>query len=151
MRFLTFIISFLLSTSAYALNEFNGVSYNQIIKENNNPFILVLWSLDCPPCIKELYMLGELHKTNPDLNLVLVSTDDSSRVDEINKLITKTNLLNVNSWVFSDQSTQLLRYSIDPLWYGDLPRSYLHSMNNKSRQVAKGLLDPNDIISWMKR
>jgi len=110
---------------------------------------MVMWSLDCPPCIKELSMLGSVYKEHPDLNLVLVSTDSISRTDDINLLLKDTGLSDIDSRVFSDASVQHLRYAIDPAWYGELPRSYFHTQNNM-RKAISGLLDMNQVVSWLK-
>src|SRR5690606_1911358 len=39
------------------------------------PFLLVLWSRDCPICREELPLLGRLKKEHPDAPLVFVATD----------------------------------------------------------------------------
>ena len=137
------------SMASNAPDIFKTDSYNKLITQTQEPFIMVLWSLDCPPCIKELDMLGALYKQNPRLNLVLVSTDSMSRLDEINTLIEKSGLHGLDNRVFSDESVQRLRYSIDPGWYGELPRSYFHGKNNSQRSAVSGLLDTDKIVAWL--
>ena len=142
--FLAFVVS---ASNAPAV--FKTDSYLQLIVDKKQPFLMVMWSLDCPPCIKELSMLGSVYKEHPDLNLVLVSTDSISRTDDINLLLKDTGLSDIDSRVFSDASVQHLRYAIDPAWYGELPRSYFHTQNNM-RKAISGLLDMNQVVSWLK-
>jgi len=153
MRLLIIIVGLFISLNANATNTpalFNADSYKKLIIENDKPFIMVLWSLDCPPCIKELSMLGKLYKQNPALDLVLVSTDSSSRTNDINELINDSGLSEFKSWVFSDDSIQRIRYSIDPAWYGELPRSYFHNQRQSKRSSVSGLLEKDKIISWLE-
>jgi len=112
---------------------------------------MVMWSLDCPPCIKELNSLGMLYKQYPDLNMVLVSTDSPERIDEINNLLNRFDLQNIDNWVFSTDSIQKLRYTIDPQWYGELPRSYFHDKQPTERSAVTGILDTQHIVSWLKK
>ena len=123
-------------------------SYKTIMKEKQNqPFILLLWSLDCPPCIEELDMLSRFSKQHKDIDLVFVSTDTPSQIDEIVQLMTRYGLRHYSQWVFSDNSAQHLRYAIDPAWYGELPRSYLNSREGK-RLTLTGRLDHKLINAW---
>ena len=140
----------LIVNAANMPNPFKTDSYNKLLTDNGDAFLMVMWSLDCPPCIKELKLLGMLYKNNPDLNLVLVSTDSPSRNVEINDLLKESGLADSNSWVFSDESSQKLRYSIDPRWYGELPRSYFHSKGGEHRSSVSGLLKTVEILTWLK-
>ena len=145
------MISMLASLMANAANSptlFEVDSYNKLVREKTQPFIMVLWSLDCPPCMHELNMLGLLYKKNPDLDLVLISTDSNSTKEEINNLIKEFGLSDVDSRVFSNDSQQSLRYSIDPAWYGELPRSYFH--NKDERSAVSGLLSEVKLLAWLK-
>lgn len=139
----------LIASAGNMLIPFKTDSYNKLLMNNDEAFLMVMWSLDCPPCIKELNMLGLLYKKNPNLNLVLVSTDSVSRSSEISGFLKESGLSNLNSWIFSDESGQKLRYSIDPRWYGELPRSYFHNDEGKSRRSVSGLLETDEILAWL--
>ncbi|MCW8935049.1 MAG: TlpA family protein disulfide reductase [Gammaproteobacteria bacterium] len=152
----TLILLLTLLCSCYTANAtnkpalFNTDSYSQLIEEKKHAFLMVMWSLDCPPCIKELSSLGLLYKQNPDLNMVLVSTDSPARIDEINKLLSKFDLLKIDNRVFSTEPVQRLRYSIDPRWYGELPRSYFHDNHRAGRSAVTGILNTDHVLSWLK-
>jgi thiol-disulfide isomerase/thioredoxin len=145
-----FFLTALMSLSVWAtttLIPFKENSYSRLIENNNSPFLMVLWSLDCPPCLKELNMLGSILKENPDMKLVLVSTDSPSRIENIKQRLNTAGLSGAENQIFTSASSQRLRYSIDPAWYGELPRSYFH-VNNK-RHAISGMLDKREIINWL--
>src|SRR5690606_8359211 len=79
------------------------------------PFVLVLWSLDCPPCLKELDVLAAEVEAHPDTDLVMVSTDDPSAKPEVEARLAEHRLAGqVESWIFAEDAAQSLRYGIDP-------------------------------------
>ena len=70
--------SLIMSTATYGNNflSFTFDSFSEIkSKFKDQEFLLGLWSVDCPPCLVELNMMGELLELNPDLPFVLISTD----------------------------------------------------------------------------
>ena len=99
---------------------------------------MALWSLDCPSCYKELAMLAEERKQR-NFNLVLISVDGEEGRGEVEAVISKYKLTNVDNWLFEEHSSQSLRYEIDPLWYGEVPRSYLFDKTHQ-RQGVSGVL-----------
>lgn len=104
---------------------------------------MVLWSLDCPPCYKELAMLAQERKQHT-FNLVLVSIDGKDASDEVTVVLAKYQLQNVDAWLFEKYLGQELRYEIDPLWYGELPRSYIFNKSHQ-RQAVSGVLRSDQI------
>lgn len=97
------------------------------------PFFVSLWSVDCPPCRVELDMLGELVAEQPDLALVLISTDQLAERDYANEVLEDAGLDGIASWMFADSFAERLRYTIDPYWFGELPRSYYYDADHNSR------------------
>ncbi len=140
--------SSVVATASQTINIFKPGSYSEILQQRQQqPFILVLWSIDCPPCYQELALLGEKIKKQPRLELVLVSTDTTDDIEVIKKQLAKYGLNSINAWVFANQMAQQLRYEIDPGWYGELPRSYLFD-NQHNRQSASGVLKPEMLQHW---
>ena len=134
--------------AAQEVNVFKTGSYAQLLQQRqNHAFMLVFWSLDCPPCYKELAMLAEETKKQPQLDLVVVSTDNSDDVKEIQQKLTQFGLTHINAWVFKNGRAQQLRYEIDPNWYGELPRSYLFDAQH-NRQAISGILRPVVLQRW---
>ena len=57
-------------------------TYDSLEKIENHyqesSFLLVLWSVDCPPCIKEFSLLQQLKREFPQFQLALINTDGLS-------------------------------------------------------------------------
>jgi thiol-disulfide isomerase/thioredoxin len=114
--------------SAYgqsALKPFTTGSYQQLLASNvNKPFMLVVWSVDCPPCLKEMALLSDIHKNNPNLKMIMLAADELSNSEQIEQKLKQHQLDEIDNWVFADENSQKLRFEIDPKWYGELPRTY---------------------------
>lgn len=140
----------LLSVQADAeLKPFRADTIKEIeARFQGQPFLLALWSLDCPPCFKELDMLSRWIKKYPGQNVVLISTDDSSLADQAWQVVQKYNMEKVDGWIFSDDFSEKIRYSIDPSWHGELPRSYFYSADH-TRLAHSGTLSEQMLIRWV--
>ena len=136
-----------MSTATYGNNflSFTFDSFSEIkSKFKDQEFLLGLWSVDCPPCLVELNMMGELLELNPDLPFVLISTDSIDTKEDAIEFLIDFNLEQRESWMFADNFVERLRYTIDPNWYGELPRSYFfdrdHNMQSHSGIMTRELL-----------
>jgi len=98
-----------------------------------------LWSVDCAPCRIELDMLGELKASQPDFPLVIISTDQIEEREESLYVLEDYGLENLATWMFADSFVERLRYSIDPAWYGELPRSYFYDADHQA-EAHSGVL-----------
>ena len=136
---------------AEPMRDFVPGSYSNILAaRQGKPFVLVIWSLDCLPCHKELAMLGLFKQQHPLFDVVLISTDESARHKELQAVLNKYQLQTSNSWIFASASAEQLRYEIDPTWYGELPRSYLFN-HRHLRQTISGLLSTEVLTIWWQR
>jgi thiol-disulfide isomerase/thioredoxin len=133
------------------LKPFIPGSYQQLLETNaNKPFILVIWSITCSSCLKDMALLNKLHKANPKVNMVMLATDDASATDDIQKILAKNDLTVLENWIFADENPQKLRYEIDPKWYGELPRTYF--LNKKhEREGISGVLSQEDYETFFKK
>jgi thiol-disulfide isomerase/thioredoxin len=113
-------------------------------------FLLGLWSVDCPPCLVELDMMGELLALNPDLPFVLISTDPIEEREAAAEFLEDFGLAGYESWMFADSFTERLRFTVDPAWYGELPRSYFFDSNHQ-QQPHSGIMTPELLESWFSR
>jgi hypothetical protein len=111
---------------------------------------MVLWSLDCPPCFQELAMLGKLIENYPTFNLVLISTDSPGDRKEILSVISGKGLATAETWVFSQANSSRLRFEVDRVWYGELPRSYFFD-GQQQRRAVSGLLDREEVEGWLRK
>lgn len=144
----TALLLLVLSNTALADNfkPFTTASFAAIKEQYaGKPFFVSLWSVDCPPCRVELDMLGELIEVDPDLSLVLISTDQIDEREYANDVLADAGLDSITSWMFADNFAERLRFTIDPQWFGELPRSYYydaeHNMKAHSGIMTRDMLD----------
>jgi len=141
------LVALAISTQVQAdsFKPFTGETFATIRQEfAGSEFLLGLWSVDCPPCLVELKMMGEILQANPDLPFVLVSTDPLEDRDSAYEFLEDFGLQDFPSYMFADSFTERLRFSIDPAWFGELPRSYFfdaeHNMQSHSGIMSRELL-----------
>ncbi len=150
-----FILLCSMSLPAHAeqstLKPFVPGSYQQLLDSNaNKPFMLVIWSITCSSCLKDMALLNKMHKSRPDINMVMLATDDASATDQIKQILGKNELTGLENWIFADENPQKLRYEIDPKWYGELPRTYF--LNKKhEREGISGVLTQDDYEAYFKK
>ncbi len=160
MKLLKHIIYFLLllfccqSLTTHAeqaeLKHFASGSYQQILKNYaDKPFVLMIWSIHCSSCLKKMPVLSELRKNMPDLNLIMLATDDISATDQVNSILNKNELGQTDNWIFADANPQKLRYEIDPKWYGEVPRTYFLDKNHQRTGIS-GSVPSNALETMLK-
>jgi len=122
----------------------------QTIKNNylQQSFLLVMWSIECPPCMDELKLLGKLKENNDSFKLVLVSTDGLEHNHEIELILKENRLEDVSSWTFSQANSTQLKYIVDPKWYGEMPRSYFYDAAH-DRVAFSGKLTQKMVLTWL--
>jgi len=149
---LYFLIALLycFSINAHAdIKPFTFDSLNEI--ENSypdTPFLLILWSTDCPPCLKEFALLENLKKEYDQFNLVLINTDGLSEQTVAKKILLEFSLEHSDNWIFSESNLEKLRYHIDIDWAGELPRAYFY-YPSQPRSVVSGLLTKEMLETWL--
>jgi len=111
-------------------------------------YVLALWSLGCPPCHEELAMLGALRHDQPDLRVVLISTDTPDDHAALLATLRRHGLDTAENWVFADAFTERLRFEIDRRWQGELPRSYLIGRGG-TVQAISGRLKRAALKRWI--
>lgn len=138
----------LLTTAAHAessaLKPFTSGSYQQLLTSNaGKPFMLAVWSITCPSCIKDMAVLSEVHKAHPEIKLVMLSTDDIAEAAAAQKILANNQLADVENWIYAEDNMQKLQFEIDPKWYGELPRTYFFNKNHQ-RDGVSGVLSKED-------
>lgn len=133
------MLSASLASGAPDPRRFDANSYGTILEEHHGkPFLLVFWSLECPPCYRELEMLGA-KGAGDRFDVVFVSTDEPTAADRIRGVLKRFGLEHADSWVF-DGPAMKLRFTVDRHWYGELPKSYIFNADH-DRQSMSGVLD----------
>jgi thiol-disulfide isomerase/thioredoxin len=111
-------------------------------------WLLVLWSVDCPPCFKELALIQTISEqvNNPPIVIVNVDDNDDTSIER-QQVIKRFKLSHLTHLYFVEGQAAKSRYIIDPSWYGELPRSYfidnLGKLNGKS-----GLINKQQLTDW---
>jgi len=155
MKSLLLILSFLIFSSALPAADvgpqrFVSGSLAKILESRKSkPFVLLLWQLDCTPCLKEFRSLSGTVSQHPEFDLVLIATDDLSNKDSVKQVLAQNHLGMVESWIFADSNAQRLRYEIDPSWYGEVPRVYFFDAAHQ-RTAFSGALTENQIMAWLE-
>jgi thiol-disulfide isomerase/thioredoxin len=133
------------------LKPFASGSYQQILANNaNRPFMLVIWSIDCPSCLKDMALLSSIHKNKPELKIIMLAMDDESATDQIELILKKNSVLDLENWIFAGDNTQKLRFQIDPKWYGEIPRTYFLNAEHE-REGVSGVLTQKDYDALLER
>lgn len=109
--------------------------------------MVVLWSMECSPCIKELELLAGLKRKYEEIDLIMISTDGVSAQNDVEKMLASHQLDSIESWVFADSNAQRLRYEIDRKWYGELPRTYFYDPEH-NRSGFSGALTSEHVEAW---
>lgn len=113
------------------------------------PFLLKMWSVDCPPCVKDLGMLLEKLKRHRKLKLVLVSVDEKPAEQQVAATLRRLGMDQVESWIFAPGDARSLRREIDPEWYGELPRTYFYDAAH-ARVALTGPLTDAHVNAWLQ-
>ena len=133
------------------LKPFTSGSYQQILSSNaNQPFMLVIWSITCSSCLKDMALLKRIHTKRPELKMILLAADDISETGQIVPILEKSQLAGVENWVYADENTQKLQFEIDPKWYGELPRTYFFDKAHQ-REGISGVLTEADYEARIKK
>jgi len=130
---------------------FSKKSLQQRIEQHSgHRWIMVLWSLDCPPCHQELSVISDLIKTNKNLAILLINTDDYGDISqERDQLLDHYGLMQLENFYFPSGSASINRFHIDNTWQGELPRSYMYAATGQ-RKGHSGLLSKKFIVRWLQ-
>ena len=131
---------------ALDLQAFNKQAFEQVKqKYHGNKWLVLLWSVDCPPCMKELALVQKLQQQKQDLAVVIINVDTGEEsASQRREIIRHFDLTNQLHLYFREGLEDHSRFLIDPQWFGELPRSYFideaGKFHGKSGLVAKELL-----------
>lgn len=126
-----------------------GEMARALAERQGHPFILTLWSTDCPHCKKTLRQLAALTKAHPQLDLVVVNTDSPDESETIAAMLAGVGLGARDTWVFSG-APERMRYEIDRRWGGEMPRTYLFDGDHRFAAFS-GPVDAAALKQWLVR
>ena len=108
--------------------------------------MVMFWSVDCAPCLKDLALLNELQRDYGTLPVTLIATDGTAFSDDIIELAQAFDLHGNDHWV-ANISLDQMRMVVDPDWYGELPRTYLYKQGQ--RLGRSGTFQREQLIEWL--
>jgi hypothetical protein len=108
----------------FSLKTFNALKHKHLGQQ----WAVILWSVDCPACFKELALVNKLRQEQPDLAIVFINTDENAigveASAERSRIMTNYGMGGLPHLYFTNNQASKSRYQIDPHWYGELPRTY---------------------------
>lgn len=147
---ITLSLALLAPASAAPVKPFEIDSMAQIeASQRGKPFIVLVWSMDCPFCQTSLEVLSKARARNPGLVVVTVTTDpaaDEALIGQVEKRLSSLDLA-ADAWSFGTGSPERLRFAIDPSWRGEKPRSYWYDASGK-RSAYSGLIGQARLAQW---
>lgn len=138
-------------STAYAdIKPYNADTINEIQSHyKGQAFLMILWSHDCPPCRKELEYLETIQQHQAITNIVLINTDGNDEITTVESILKSHQLSALDNWIFAHSNIEKLRYSIDPNWAGELPKSYFYDALHE-RQAKSGSLSIEVLQRWLE-
>lgn len=149
---LGFAAALLVATAAVAGEPrvFDADSMRAIEQEHAGaPFIVAVWATDCPPCRRELALLSGFSADHPEVPVVLIATDPPDNVEAVDRVLESFALPGADAWRFGDAGAERLRYTIDPDWRGEMPRSYLYDEDG-DRVGISGPISTELLQRWLR-
>jgi len=116
----------------------------------NQPLIISFWSIDCPYCIDDLKKLGKALTKNTKVKLVTVCVDGKESAKKAERILNQAHLPEHERYQYAEADEDKLRYSIDPTWYGELPRTYFYDVNHKITPLS-GKISNSFLSTWLKK
>jgi thiol-disulfide isomerase/thioredoxin len=134
------------------LRPFERGSWQQLLHSHaGHPTLVHFWGVTCGPCKVELPQLGEFMKQYPAVDVVTIDADLVPNSDAAAlSMLTDAGLSSAENWMFSDGFTERLRYEIDPVWQGDIPRTILISSNGDITTI-EGAAEPSALQKWFDK
>lgn len=115
---------------------------------NDKVYIVNFWAMWCAPCVKELPIIQEYEKNNPNVEVLLVSLDFAEDIET--KLIPFLDKKGITSKVvlLDDPDANTWIDKIDPTWSGSIPFTIVFDKNNRSyhERAFKNIQDLENVI-----
>ena len=151
LKILLFFLFFSNFSIAYEFMAFEINTRNAIEKKYlNQALIISFWSIDCPYCIDDLKKLGKALSKNTNVKLITVCVDGKESPRKAKRILDQVRLPEHEHYQYAEVDEDKLRYSFDPTWYGELPRTYFydaaHQVTPLSGKIPNSFLD-----AWLNK
>jgi len=119
----------------YNFNQLEPLLYTTTEKTH----IINFWAMWCAPCVKELPILQEYEKNNPDIEMILISLDFPKDIETKLKPFLKKKEITSKVVLLDDPDANSWINKIDPNWSGAIPFTII--FNNKKRAFHEGAFE----------
>ena len=99
--------------------------------DSNKIHIVNFWAMWCAPCVKEIPVLQEYEKNNPDVEVLMVSLDFPENIETKLKPFLKKKGITSKVVLLDDPDANSWIDKIDPNWSGAIPFTII--FNNEKR------------------
>ena len=147
MKSLLLLLILSLSSMALAVEPLHSGDYRQHVDAHSRPLLVILWSVDCPPCHDELAALGALQNDFPNMPVMIINTDSHLPSEQVDVVLGQHGIADLQHFQFADPVPARQRREIDPQWYGELPRSYL--METDKTTPHSGAVSESALRGWL--
>lgn len=140
-----FFIAILMSAAAWANDGLQFKNMDGEAADLGQAKLIIFWSSDCAPCLREMAILPDIAKQNADLQLALISLKDAEHTrarltpmpENVEVLVAQEDARTVLK-NFGNDRTLALPYSV--------------MLNKKSKVCGKyyGILSPDKVKQWRK-
>ncbi|WP_244745093.1 TlpA family protein disulfide reductase [Maribacter dokdonensis] len=100
--------------------------------DSNKIHIVNFWAMWCAPCIKELPILKELEKNNPNVEITLVSLDFPEDIETRLKPFLERKGITSKVVLLDDPDQNSWINKIDPNWSGAIPFTIIFNNENRT-------------------
>ena len=151
LKIFLFLLFFSHFSFAYDFMPFD-MNTRKVIEKRyiDQPLIISFWSIDCPYCIDDLKKVGKALSKNTNVKLITVCVDGKESAKKAERILSQANLPKHEQYQYAEVDEDRLRYNIDPVWYGELPRTYFydaaHQVTPLSGKISNSFLD-----KWFKK
>ena len=151
LKILLFLLFFSSLSFAYEFMPFEINTRNVIEKKYlNQPLIISFWSIDCPYCIDDLKKLGKALSKNKNVKLITVCVDGKESAKKAERILNLAHLPEHERYQYAEVDEDKLRYSIDPTWYGELPRTYFYDTAHQVTPLS-GKIPNSFLYAWLNK
>lgn len=100
--------------------------------DSNKIHIVNFWAMWCAPCIKELPILKEFEKNNPNVEITLVSLDFPEDIETRLKPFLERKGITSKVVLLDDPDQNSWINKIDPNWSGAIPFTIIFNNENRT-------------------
>jgi len=117
-----------------ALKIYNYSELEPLLSDKNpqKTYVINFWATWCGPCVKELPYFQELHDTNKDVEVILVSLDFPEKVETGLLPFIKKQKLTPQVILLDDPDENKWLNAIDETWEGELPATLIYNKEKRA-------------------